>query len=86
MKRIIMILTVALVMAAMMLSLSGAALAQVPPQGPPANEHNCGGTSSVESITLEGSGQAFGQAISFLAGEYGGVSDFTLANCDNTGP
>jgi len=82
MKRIIMILTVALVMAAMMLSLSGAALAQ----GPPANEHNCGGTSSVESIALEGSGQAFGQDVSGLADEYGGVSDFTLANCDNTGP
>jgi len=65
-----------------LLSLSGAALAQ----GPPANEHNCGGVSSVESIAFEGSGQAFGQDVSGLADEYGGVSDFTLANCDNTGP
>jgi hypothetical protein len=82
MKRVIMILTVALVMAAMMFSLSGAALAQ----GPTQNEHNCGGTSSVESIANEGSGQAFGQAVSGLAHEFGGVSDFTLANCGNTGP
>jgi hypothetical protein len=85
-KRIRLALVVGLVVAMMLLSLSGAALAQVPPQGPPANEHNCGGTSSVESIALEGSGQAFGQGVSFLADEYGGVSDFTLANCDNTGP
>ena len=82
MKRIRLALVVGLVVAVTLLSLSGAALAQ----GPPANEHNCGGVSSVESIAFEGSGQAFGQDVSGLADEYGGVSDFTLANCDNTGP
>ena len=81
MRRLLLVVTVALVMAAMLLSMSGVALAQ----GPTPNAHNCGGTSSRTTIDALG-GRGTGQLVSATARESGGVSDFTNANCGNTGP
>jgi hypothetical protein len=81
MRRVLTVMAVALVMAAMMLSMSGLALAK----GPTPNAHNCGGTSSRETIDALG-GRGFGQLVSATARESGGVSDYTNANCGNTGP
>ena len=79
MRRIIALVTVALVMA-MMLALSGAALAQG--KGPEPNAHNCGGTSSFQTRELLGSGRAFGGVVSDVAQEQQ-ADNVTGANCEN---
>ena len=74
-----LVVTVALVMA-LMLALSGAALAQG--KGPERNDHNCGGVSSFKSRELLGSGRAFGGAASEGAQQQRG-DNVTQANCDD---
>ncbi len=80
MKRILVVLTMALVMAAMIVVMAAPALAQG--KGPEPNAHNCGGTSSFESRELLGSGQAFGDLVSDVA-QQRQADNATQANCNN---
>ena len=80
MRRILVVLTMALVMAAMMVVMAAPALAQG--KGPKPNAHNCGGTSSFETRELFGSGQAFGDLVSDVAQEQQ-ADNVTQANCEN---
>ncbi len=82
------VLTVALVMAAMM-AVSQAAWAQDTPVGPTSNEHNaehiCGGTTSFNTIESLG-GAGLGTLVSGLASLGEDIPSETHANCDTTGP
>ena len=80
MRRILVVLTMALVMAAMMVVMAAPALAQG--KGPEPNPHNCGGTSSFETREFLGSGQAFGDLVSDVAQDQQ-VDNVTQANCNN---
>ena len=78
MRRIMLVVTVALVMA-LMLALSGAALAQG--KGPEPNAHNCGGAASFQTRELLGSGRAFGGLVSDVA-QLQLADNVTQANCN----
>ena len=80
MRRILVVLTMALVMAAMMVVMAAPALAQG--KGPEPNAHNCGGTSSFETRELLGGGKQFGDLVSDVA-QLQLADNVTRANCEN---
>jgi hypothetical protein len=78
MRRILLVLAVAL------LSLvvpTATALAQG--EGPPLNEHNCGGVSSFVTLSEEG-GQGFGELVSTGYAQEQTIDNNTQANCGET--
>ena len=79
MRRILLVLSVAALMAAMMAVGAGPILAA--PAGPKPNNHNCGGTSSFESTLGPGGGRLVGKVVSGIAPS-GDIPLFTHANCD----
>ena len=76
MRRLVMLLTT---MALALLMTAGVALAQG--KGPEPNAHNCGGTSSVETMEQVGGGREFGDLVSDVAQEQQ-VDNLTQANCN----
>jgi len=82
MRRTILLVTVAAVMAAMM-ALSGVAWAA---EGPTPNGHNCGGTSSFEGTHGPGGGEDFGTAVGDYASSGGSIPPLTVGNCESPGP
>ena len=81
MRRILVVLTMAVVMAAIMVVMAAPALAQG--EGPKPNPHNCGGTSSVETREQLGGGREFGEVVSDEAHDQN-IDNLTHANCDRT--
>ena len=79
MRRILLVLAVAALVAVMM-AVSQAAWAADGPVGPTRNDHNCGGTSSFNSIQ-DGGGQDFGTAVGGFASSGEDIPTFTAADC-----
>ncbi len=83
MRRTIMLLTVAVMMAVMMVASSMPLFAQGRGEGPTPNGHNCGGTSSFDSINdpeYDG-GKDYGEFVGDYASSGEDVTSLLPANC-----